>query len=95
MCEHTPVQKEPLLVQYFICLSPKDGQHSPKLRLMAIIKGPLAPNGYLFWCQLMFLYLGLCVSMLQYKNNHFWSSSLVARAQNMAKIVQNGPNGHH
>ena len=33
--------------------------------------------------------------MLQYKKNHFWSSSLVARAQKMAKMVQNGPNGHH
>ena len=30
MCEYASVQKEPLLVQYFICLSPKDGQNSPK-----------------------------------------------------------------
>ena len=62
---------------------------------MAIIKGPLTPNGYFFWCQLIFLYLGLSVSMLQYKKNHFWFYSLVARAQNMAKIIQNGPNGHN
>ena len=94
MCEHAPVQKGPLLVQYFVCLSPKDGKNSPTL-LMAIIKGPLAPNGYLFWCQLIVLYLGLCVSMLQSKNNHFWFSICVPTAQKMAKMAQNDPNGHN
>ena len=35
------------------------------------------------------------MNMLQYKNNHFSSNILVAKAQKLSKIVQKGANGHN